>query len=869
MQKYVKRGFEDKICNVLNEHGIVCLIGLPGVGKTTTARYIAVKMQRERRKESKEVPIVVLTHERTIEKRVEPRIIEFYDENGEKHKIQAVSFGAFWQESGEVKYLAKQVARIANRSFFDKVKAEMDAESLASTLDDVFGGAFFDVLKEQAENFLRNHGDKIIDASQLVFSFGISFLAGLPGSIVYGVLKEILKEDVKLKGELIFIVDDISDLTSKELINAVEFVSWLKEYGAKVILVKRIDDFEKYLEIYEDYHSEKQFGFDKVFNGAKNLIKWKEQFYLMEEAERKEFEEILKVNSYRKEKIKEVLKTDQENVVDLLYSTCAGSISIALMMLDAGISAEEMSKLPEGRYFSTEEIKKEKSWEEKKRMIRSNLAIISAGIKTIYEKIREKNFALLTLLAQDIAEDELEQFCNESTIENLCRAKGYRLFWNLEDFKWILESYEESFAEEKRTVYTLNERWIKMRSFIEASKNEVIEEEIKTIREVLLKIMTVECKKYGGYTGRMLFYALENIDWLREWKIFKLKEALIWGEKALAEMPFIGFQFKEVVKDLWKKERHDDEILLYAVAYASQLAGRGRGMFSNLEEYLEFVKLAEEFMEEETNDDAVLCLRAITYSSLAHGLTYNTLRGELIENYFSKAEKIIKSMSRCELKELAEFYFYLNKAKIKRMMGENPFESLKKSEEFLKKLEKTGITEAMKRFLEPLGGKVEEKFRRQLNIMYGLLYFELGISYMNTDEMKEARKCFKNAIDHAETVQDKLVYEGRLGSIEVIERYKFEWKAKEKKISFKDLWNECKSNLWRFTSESIASICVKYLVSEIAKGEFKREDLEYAKMNLYAFSLLNGIGCIFGFIDKNDALKELKELELRLFDDSR
>jgi len=108
-----------------------------------------------------------------------------------------------------------------------------------------------------------------------------------------------------------------------------------------------------------------------------------------------------------------------------------------------------------------------------------------------------------------------------------------------------------------------------------------------------------------------------------------------------------------------------------------------------------------------------------------------------------------------------------------------------------------------------------------------------------------------------------------LGSIEVIERYKFEWKAREKKISFKDLWNECKSNSWRFTSESIASICVKYLVSEIVKGEFKLEDLEYAKLNLYAFSLLNGIGCIFGFIDKNDALKELKELELRLFDDSR
>jgi len=273
MQRYVKRGFEDEICNVLNEHGVICLVGLPGVGKTTTSRYTAVKMQRERRKEGKEVPIVVLTHEMGVEKEVKPRITEFCDENGEKHEIYEVSFRSFWeQEPDEIKYLAKLVVSIANRSFFDKVTAKRDAESLTDIFSDIFGRALSDTLKEYAKNFLRNYGDLIANMSQLLFSFGLSFLAGLAGSAASRAIKEILKGDVKLKGELIFIVDDIADLTLRELSNAVEFARWLRESGAKVIFVKRIDNFEEYLEICKMFSGEEPFQSDKVFSSAKSLI---------------------------------------------------------------------------------------------------------------------------------------------------------------------------------------------------------------------------------------------------------------------------------------------------------------------------------------------------------------------------------------------------------------------------------------------------------------------------------------------------------------------------------------------------------------------------------------------------------------------
>jgi len=594
----------------------------------------------------------------------------------------------------------------------------------------------------------------------------------------------------------------------------------------------------------------------------------------MEAAEREEFEEMLKVNGYGKEKIKEVLKTEREDAVDLLYSASAGSISIALMMLDEKIPLEELEEIPElseEEYYSTEEIRKEENWAKKEGMIRSNMARMKAGIRVIYKKIKREDFALLALFAQDMAEEELEQFCKDSKIKDFCESKGYPLFWNLEDFNWMLESYEESFPERKRKVYTLNERWRKMRDFVKAlKKDEVIEEEMRIIREVLLKIMTAEVETYGRVLIRMLLYALENIEWLKERRVFKLKEALFWGKIALLTIPFIkGLPFIEVVWDLWEKEEHYyDEILLYAAAYAYRLVEFGGLMFSSSEEYYKLIKLAENFMKEEIRDDAVLCYRAMAYSSSAHELARKRLK-EYAKEYLDKAKEIIESMS--ELKELAEFYFYVNMAEVKRYAGENPFEDLKKSEEYLKKLEETGITEAMKRFSKP-DGKAEEIFKRLFNLMHELVYINLGRAYMDTGEMKKARECFEKALDYSKTtgehelaVEHELTIKSFLGRIEVLESYKFKWKAGEEKISFKDLWSKCKSNLWKLPTETIAGACGEYIVSEIVKGEFKREDLEYTKLHPDVFSLVNGIGCIFGFVGESDALEELKKLDLRGF----
>ncbi len=139
-------------------------------------------------------------------------------------------------------------------------------------------------------------------------------------------------------------------------------------------------------------------------------------------------------------------------------------------------------------------------------------------------------------------------------------------------------------------------------------------------------------------------------------------------------------------------------------------------------------------------------------------------------------------------------------------------------------------------------------------------------AYMDEDELDEAKRNFEKALDYSKRVKDKLTCKSRLGRISVIEDYKFKWNVKGKEFTFKDLWKTCKENLIELTPENIACRCAEYLISEIVSGEkIEEEELKYVKLRPDTFSLLNGIACLFRLIDKREAVKELKNLELREF----
>ena len=409
-----------------------------------------------------------------------------------------------------------------------------------------------------------------------------------------------------------------------------------------------------------------------------------------------------------------------------------------------------------------------------------------------------------------------------------------------------------------------------MRLFLDVLCNgdEYIKNEVRIVREVLLDIMTKFFEKAGRATSRMLWYALEHVEWLKSNGVYKLKEALFWGESALHSMPARGFEFRKAVEDLWRKVEHDDEITLYASAYAWQLVEFGKGMTStsDAESYLAFVELAEKLMEDETDDDVVLCHRAETYSSIASGLSKFDLKykNKNCEDYLKKAEEMIKKIKSKSMLNVAKRRLHIGKAVIK----EKPIENLEKAENYLKELEKVGLTEKMKRYLKPLGGGPDEKFKKvQLREWHKIVHAELGRAYMDEDELDEAKRYFKKALDHSKNVDGKLASQSYLGRISVIEDYKFKWNVEGKEFTFKDLWKTCKENLIELTPECIAGICAEHLVSEIVSGEkIEEEELKYVKLDSDAFSLLKGIACLFRLIDKRKAVKELKNLELRKFE---
>ena len=87
MQYYVERGFEDNIIKKLENHS-VGILGLAGMGKTTTARFIYVKLKRMG------FNVVYLTSD-------ESKTIEFNVSKGNREVIRCVSLRQVWKDKNK------------------------------------------------------------------------------------------------------------------------------------------------------------------------------------------------------------------------------------------------------------------------------------------------------------------------------------------------------------------------------------------------------------------------------------------------------------------------------------------------------------------------------------------------------------------------------------------------------------------------------------------------------------------------------------------------------------------------------------------------------------------------------------------------
>ncbi len=831
MQRYVLRGFENELIEELESNGVACIVGIPGIGKTTTSKFIAVKMNEEGF-----IPIL-LTSSNFVEIESYGRDVfdkdmldVFRDENGREHELYKIPIQPF---SGIDENLAKKMAlaivKVVNTCVDESKLSEKPKEFLKGVCKKL--GISDRYLENRSQNLLKIGKIGVEVVSSVILGVGIVSLAKM--------IKEEF-EELKLKARVVVIIDDLAEIYDSSLLT---FVDWLRKSGASVLLVRRVNLEKEFLEFSREMDEFKARFVNELLTGSREIHFLKEkQIFPVLTPDFETFREIMKANNVK-------------DGIEELYEISGGLPTLAILMHQMGVSYEDVEKARR-EYHSIDRIKEKGDPVE---MAKSTLNTIISGARVVYEKMTKENFAFVALFVQNVAYEELKKFCEREEIREIAKDNGYKLFPNLDRFRWIAEIYEEELEEGKRKFYLLSENWRHMRLFLDVlcNRDEYIRNEVRIVREVLLDIMTKEAEKTYG----MLWYALEHVEWFNSNGVHKLKEALFWGRDALCSMPARGFKFVEIVKDLWRKVKHDDEITLYASDYAWQLVEFGKLMTSNAEKYKKFVELAEKLMKDETDDDAVLCYRAMTYSSIASGLYRFGLE---YGYYLKKAKEIIKKIKSKSMVNVASRYVHINKAVIK----EKPIENLEKAKDYLKEIEKEGLSEEMKRYLKPLGGEPEKKLRDQLEEWHRTIYFELGRAYKDEDGLDEAKGNFEKALDHSKNVDDKLAIQSYLGRISVIEDYKFKWNVKGKDVTFKDLWETCKENLIGLTSEDIACGCAEYLVSEIVSGKEKieEEELKYVKLDPDTFSLLNGIACLFGLIDKREAVKELKNLELRKFE---
>jgi hypothetical protein len=662
MQRYILRGYEEEMLDQLQKEGIICLLGLPGVGKSTTARYLGINLQH---------PVVCLGSEH--------KEIEFLDEEGNKHVIRVLPLlNALKEQRGAEELLAHALVKVVNGSFFrvpEKLKscfnrlkskiglkpkielkskmkrtvekgeeiheidvtlksAGKEVKGLAEYLGELIGVDPHEIAKHIAD-FVNEYGHELKDVGTFILeAFG--YIAGISGiiSITKGI-RRLAKGELKLKGDVVFILDDVADLDVSRIGH---FIEWLIESGGKVIVVRRLR-FDQYMEALEILSDESK-SIDELFGDVipiaiKRYVKFREQIFLIDSPDFNRFVEILKANGY----------ANRYNVKgeegEIIYKASAGSISVAMMLLDAKISFDELRGFVKAhRYYPMEEINKIEDKEKRRELIMSNKNVLLDGIYIIYTKLKKENACFLVLFVQDVAEDELEEFCKKAEI---FRRRGCNCFPDLSYYEYLVEVEEEVWIGGYRKCYTLREEWKKFRIFLEGlmdfhSKKEKILEEILFVRKTMLEVMTEELRMNRVFNSRMAFYSLEHCEFLKDRIDLNNEENLEWLSKTMAlwcanaifRLNRIGEKYLEQTLMLVGRSIENS---ISSIEYANFLFRVADFFVANLfvvNERFDFGYI-KSLIEKLKGDDVVEAIRLMTLSRIASQMAYEDGKEEFEE----------------------------------------------------------------------------------------------------------------------------------------------------------------------------------------------------------------------------------------------
>jgi hypothetical protein len=808
MKRYISRGCEDAVIDALNDHDLACILGIPGVGKTTTARYIALK-SRERGF----VPIILTSADTDIT--LKDRLIEFADERGEKHAVLQIPIATYHTIDQDLaESIAKAIVKVVNTTLEDKIQEKVigitEKIELIKKLTDVVRrvGKKLGIpgkVVESAKSTL-NEVSNFVDLEEIV-KYGAEFCSCFLLGVDIVKLAERLKgkgEVLKLKKEVVVIIDDLADFKLSESVALLTLGDWLRKNGAKVLLVRRINLEKEFMEISEETSDSYVRYTNEILAGsrdAKRFFEDKSQIVFMATPDFDTFEEIIEANE---------LKPDD---IWSLFQASGGSPTLAILMHDIGVKYGEETMIDQ--YSSLEEAKTDVE------KARATLNIIRNGVRSVYEEAKRMNLALLALFVQPTAHEELETFCKSSEIEKVFGRLNCSQ--NLDSNKRIVEIHKEPWVDGKRKYYDLNDNWMHMRLFLDVlcDNEEGVRREVETVRRTLLDIMSEASEKAAWFTGRMLPCALNNKERLKDQADDNtMRQALYWGEYALDRYPKWGFEFVPTVLELAVKIESDD---LLAFSYASVMVERCRLMNYPLEEVNEIVVSAEDFMHNRSENPAALAYRAIIYSSIAKMLMQYGEKERAIL-YMEKSERVLSSISDIKVRDIAKIFVWRDKSEFYSYGSlndawhwtENVISQIEKIRE--KRNDYTSNTFVCDYF-NPFGENIDnKKFEERLVVEYRYAKLLIGDIFRGFDWLEDAEEALKDALEHSKYIGDELESQDKIARIKAIRDFKFE--------DFEDLYEQTKEHEIELPPEHTVAIYAEYMLSCMCLGrELEEEEM--------------------------------------------
>jgi len=856
MKRYISRGCEDAVIDALNDHDLACILGIPGVGKTTTARYIALK-SRERGF----VPIILTSADTDIT--LKDRLIEFADEKGEKHTVLQIPIAAYNTIDNDLaKSIAEAIAKVVNATLEDKILKNVSRITEKSDLVKKFAdvvkgvGKKLDIPREIVENAKSTLKEvsNFVDIKEFV-KYGAEFCSCFLLGVDIVKLAEKLKGkggELKLKKKIVVIIDDLADFKFGDGAALLRLEDWLINNGAKVLLSRRINLEEEFMGISKETNDSYVRYTNKILAGSRDarVFEDKRQVVFMATPDFDTFKEIIEAN------VEERLKPED---IGSLFQVSGGLPTLAILMQDIGVKYGEETEID--IYSSLEEAKTDVE------KARATLNVIRNGIRSVYEEAKRVNLALLALFVQPTACEELETLCKSSEIEKVFGRLNCSQ--NLDSNKQIVEIRKEPWVDGKRKYYELNDNWMHMRLFLDVlcDKEEGVRREVETVRRTLLDIMREASEKAAWFTGRMLPCALNNIERLKDQADDNtMRQALYWGEYALDRYPKWGFEFVPTVRELAVKIESDE---LLASSYVSVMVERCRLMNYPLEEVNEIVVSAEDLMCNRSENPAALAYHAIIYSSIAKMLMQYGEKERAIL-YMEKSERVLSSISDIKVRDIAKIYVWRDKSEFYSYgslndawyWAENVISQIEKIREKMNDYtSNTFVCDYFKHF----GGNIDnKKFEERLVVGYRYAKLLIGDILRGFGWLEDAEEALKDALELSKYIGDELESQIKIAGIKAIRDFEFE--------AFEDLDKQMKEHEIELPPEHIATFYAEYMLSCMLLGreleeEEMREAMEHIKTNLIAHALLLGAAHkIFGRFDREEVLNALEMLEKELRD---